>query len=152
MRAIHLAVALMLTMPFAVQAKSMDRAVLGHAVNPFQQPPCVDGMTKTANISINFNGQEETLAKARAAFDTQKKAMEAESTKLGGNQIQLSNYSYNVSANSNYNNGTPSMTYNFSGNLNYQVASEEVAQKLSDRLVEMKRQFNMNLNANRCQN
>lgn len=137
--------AAMLLMPLQANAMKM--------VAPnFNNPPCVNGMMKNASISINFNGQEKSLDAARAAFDTQKKTMEAEIAKLGNDQIRLSNYNYNVSMNHNYNGyGSANDTYNFSGNLSYQVMSEELAQKLCARLAEMKQQFNMSVNANMCQ-
>lgn len=150
MRTTRLALTLLIaTLPFTVLAKDTAAKLVRGGYTP---PPCIDGMSKTASININFNGQEKTLAEARAAFDAQKKEMEAEAAKLGGDQLQLNNYNYNVSMSQNYNGGMPSPNFNFSGNLSYQTNSEELAQKISNRLAEMKRQFSMNINANRCQN
>jgi len=153
MRRALLALTLAATLPVSAMAKDVAAPGLsGRISHSYVQPACVNGMTKNASISISFNGQEDSLAKARAAFDTQKKMMEAEAEKIGGDALQLSSYNYNVSMNANYNNGAQTQMFNFSGNLNYQVNSEELAQKLSDKLAEMKRQFSMNLNANRCNN
>jgi hypothetical protein len=150
-----LMLAIFSTLPGMAVAKSSvpglsDRRV--SANNTYVAPPCIDGMTKNANISVSFNSQEKSLADARGAFDRQKKEMETEMQKIGAGQVKLNSYNYSISVNSNYNNGIPSLSYNFSGNLNYEVGSEEIAVKLSNRLAELKRQFNLNLNANRCQN
>ena len=138
-------------LPFTASAKdvaSMARLMNGAAYTP---PPCIDGMSKTASININFNGQTDSIDKARAAFDTQKKDMEAEIEKLGADKVQLNNYNYNISVNGSFNNGMQTQTFNYSGNLSYQVTGEDVALKITTRLSELHRQFSMNVNASRCQ-
>ena len=127
-----------------------EKAAARFAPGGYTPPACVDGMTKNATISISFNGQENSLTAAREAFDKQRKEMEAEAAKLGKDQIKLTSFNYNLNSNNNYNNSAPN--YNFSGNLNYEIKNEELAQKLSERLAELKRQFSMNINANHCSN
>jgi hypothetical protein len=134
-------------LPLMANAKSVAMPNRGG----YAQPPCIDGMAKTANININFNGQADSLVKAQEAFMSQKKEMEAEAKKFGEDKVQLNNYNYSLNMNYNYNNGTQMPMFNFSGNLSYQVSGEDVAMKISTRLAELKRQFSMSLNANRCQ-
>lgn len=133
------------SIPFAAIAKIS----INHG--SYSPPPCIDGMSKTANINISFNGQADSLQKAQEAFMSQKASMEAEARKFGDDKVQLNNYNYSLNMNYNYNNAAQLPMFNYSGNLSYQVSGEDVAMKISTRLTELKRQFSMNLNANRCQ-
>lgn len=130
-----------LVLPIAAEAKTIA----------YQNAPCVEGIRKNASISVSFDGEESSLAAARSAFDAQKKAVDAEAKKLGGEQLQAENYSYQISMDTRYNNSTQTIAYRFSGSTNYKISSEAVAQKLCDKLAEMKRRFSMSVDANSCQ-
>lgn len=115
------------------------------------QPPCEDGMRKNVVFSTSFNGQEKTLNEARNAVETNKNALQSAAKKVGVT-IDPTNYSYNISMNSNYNNGAVMQNYNYSGNLNYQIQNEDQGKKLGDVLDEQKRPFSMSVSANKCSN
>lgn len=146
MRVVTLLVLTACTIPLTGEAKSV-----AHMRGPYTPPPCINGLQKNANISISFNGQADSLAKAREAFDTQQKTLESEAKKLGGDGLKLTSYNHSISANNNYNYGTQTQMFNFSGNLNYQVNNEELAKKMTEQLAQSKVQFSMNVNANACQ-
>lgn len=148
-RAVLLAILAIASPAFAKSVISAREATIMR--NGENVPACINGMTKNASINISFNGREKTLAEARAAFDTQKKNMEADMAKLGSaDQIKLNNYNYSISMNPSYEYGTQTILYNFNGSLNYEIKSEELARKIADKLAETKQQFSLNVNANSC--
>jgi len=138
---IALILAVAATLPLCAQAR-----IVGPGGD---QNKCEDGMRKNVSISTNFNGQEKSLADARAAIDSKRKGLEQAAAKAGV-ELDPNSYNYSISMNNNYNNGTLVQNYNYNGSLNFTLQNEEVAKKLTDRLDEQKLQFNVNVNASKC--
>lgn len=146
-----------LTLPLAVQARDeisagFKRSGVFKPNRGYATPDCINGVAKVASIRVEFSGEDDSLAKARDAFDAQKKAVETEAQKASGGKVALESYSYRISADNRYNNSVQKVIYQFSGSINYTVASEELAQKIADRFAEMKRPFTQNLSASTCSN
>lgn len=141
MRRIAIAACLITLLPALAHAKSI--------ILRGDQPVCENGLSKSANISLNGNGRESTLEGALAAIEKQKKSIDTEITKIGV-PAKLNNYSYSLSMNTNMDYNTQVINFTYNTNMSYTLSSEDAAKKLAAKLAEMKLQFSLSLSANRC--